>query len=86
MPVTKIKTKWVSGELVFYNASTGATVLKIGANGVNFVYSASASPSVSPSNSPSESPSTSPSNSPSKSPSSSPSNSPSVSPSASPST
>jgi hypothetical protein len=58
MPVTKVRSKWVSGELVFYNVSTGATIMKIGANGINFVYSASASPSNSPSASPSASPST----------------------------
>lgn len=61
MPVTLVGSKWVNGELVFYNKSTGVTVLKIGPNGVNFTYSASASPSISPSNSPSVSPSTSPS-------------------------
>jgi len=65
MPVTLVGTKWVSGELVFYNKSTGATVLKIGPNGINFVYSESSSPSSSPSKSPSESPSESPSVSPS---------------------
>lgn len=57
MPVCKVGSKWVAGELIFYNLATGATVLKIGANGVNFKYSASASPSVSPSISPSVSPS-----------------------------
>lgn len=57
MSSKKVETKWVSGELVFYNKATGATILKIGANGVNFKYSASASPSVSPSASPSASPS-----------------------------
>ena len=65
MPVHKIGSKWVSGSLVFYNLSTGATLLKVGPNGVNFAYSASASPSVSPSSSPSKSPSASPSASPS---------------------
>jgi len=57
MPVTLIGTKWVSGELVFYNKATGATVMKIGENGINFKYSASSSPSTSPSASPSASPS-----------------------------
>ncbi len=57
MPVHKIKTKWSAGALIFYNASTGATVLKIGPDGVNFKYNASNSPSVSPSASPSASPS-----------------------------
>lgn len=58
MPVTLVHTKWVDGCLIWYNVATGATILKVGPNGVNFKYNASASPSVSPSASPSASPST----------------------------
>jgi hypothetical protein len=61
MPVHLIGTKWKDGALEFYVLATGVTILKIGPDGVNFKYYASASPSVSPSASPSESPSASPS-------------------------
>jgi hypothetical protein len=77
MPVRLIGTKWKDGALEFYVLATGVTVFKIGPDGINYVYYASASPSKSPSSSPSISPSSSPSLSPSISPSASPSASPS---------